>query len=644
MAISRFENYDPALYQPQPMEYVSKIPGELLLKAGAIKEDKFNKGVELADAATGLLDKLTPAPGHEKYKTDVANKYNQKIDEIIQSAKGNYGDTEFQRKVIRLASEVANDPDVFKIKTSKDYYDKFMAPYISDPKTTYDIKGIKHFDSKTGQFEQNTDLYASMNNIPYADVEKRLNDAMAQVKPGGVMNLGNDPRIKTLKTPAGESYMYDLTDTYTSGVYMDVLDNVLEKEAAALSLDMHNPYTRYYTARKAEEGVPLQSAADIATGIYTDYQGLKDKFVFQNIEKKRQTGMLPVAKDPDAGKKKTEEPAPPVPVSDVTGQTTVNAKKYNLDLFTPGGGPTFKVSKKGEGMTGIPLEFEGDINKPVSKTTFNITALPEKEKKLAEGVMRTKFPNMYNLYKENKLSGEDQLKVANYIKANANKLLSASEISNNQAVGLTETDQDYNTIQSGKATKGTYTINDLANNTFFAQSRYYDNETGTEILGKDLFTKLTKDEGVDPKTEFVLSQKLGAYNGLSVVTNNENYTGGNMLSLNGKLYVQESPRAYVDPLTGSSDNPKMQALTQAKDLSRIYNAGGELGLKEEKVTIDLSFAKNVDILTKTEDLPDGSRVKYYSDKNGKSWTTDPNQLYQAFKQIAINAQQSTEGK
>lgn len=643
--MNRFYTVNPLVAQPMDLGTIGQLPGELLFKAGAAQQDRFDKGVALADAATGLLDKLTPAPGHEQYKTNVVNKYNQKIDEIVESAKGNYGDAGFQRKVVKLASEVANDPDVFKIKSSRDYYDKYMAPYMNDPKTAYDIKGIKHYDNKTGQFAQNTDLYASMDNIPYADMEKRLNEAMAQIKPTGDYKLSNDPKVKTIETPDGTSYMYDLTDTYTKGVYANKVKKVLAAEAGSLAMDPNNPYTRYFTAEQAQRGITLADAPSVQQAIYNKGLGLVDKFTYGDEEMRRHLGLLPQPSEGARGKKgKTEEPAPPVPVTDVTGQTTVTSGKYDLDLFVPGGGPTFKTSKKGEGMTAIPLEFEGDINKPVSKTTFNITALPEKEKKLAEGVMKTKFPGMYNLYKQNKLSGEDQLKVANYIKTNANRLLSASEISNNQAVGLTEADQDYNTIQSGKATKGTYTINDLANNTFFAQSRYYDNETGTEILGKDLFTKLTKDEKVDPKTEFVLSQKLGAYNGLSVVTNNENYTGGNMLSLNGKLYVQESPRAYVDPVTGSSDNPKMQALTQAKDLSRIYNAGGELGLKEEKVTIDLSFAKNVDILTKTEDLPDGSRVKYYSDKNGKSWTTDPNQLYQAFKQIAINAQQSTGGK
>ena len=61
MAISRFENYDPMVFQTQPIEYVNKLPGELLLKAGAVQQERYDKvNKELSDVNDLLNIKVDP--------------------------------------------------------------------------------------------------------------------------------------------------------------------------------------------------------------------------------------------------------------------------------------------------------------------------------------------------------------------------------------------------------------------------------------------------------------------------------------------------------------------------------------------------------------------------------------------------------
>lgn len=61
MAVGRFETFDPKLTELQPLEYVSKLPGELLFKAGAVQQERFDKvGKGIEDTGDLLNIKVDP--------------------------------------------------------------------------------------------------------------------------------------------------------------------------------------------------------------------------------------------------------------------------------------------------------------------------------------------------------------------------------------------------------------------------------------------------------------------------------------------------------------------------------------------------------------------------------------------------------
>jgi len=325
MAISRFENYDPMLFQSQPMEYTSKLPGDLLLKAGAAQQDRFDKGVAMADKAGDLLQALTPAPGHEDYKAAVSKRYNDQLDAVVQGAKGNYGDATFQRNVVRLANQMANDSDVQKIKISKDFYDKYMSPYLADPRNKADVVRIKNFDNKTKQFTQNTDLYSNLDYTPYQDTGEYLNKALAQVKPTTVDKSNPNLKFTTYTLPDGSTMQtFNTTDKYTRDIVRGRLENVLKAETGTLGILPNNPITRYYVDENASRGNILADPQAVGNQMYEDYKGLIDKYLLHEEKKDVKTTIVPQKSDKDGnGSGKKDEGAGTAPVVTTTSPSSV---------------------------------------------------------------------------------------------------------------------------------------------------------------------------------------------------------------------------------------------------------------------------------------------------------------------------------
>lgn len=227
MSINRYDTY-------QPFEY----PIEAMLKMGQIAEQRSDRGNDAMDKFQAALSSVTPAPGHEDYAKEVVGKYYTQAQELVNSGI-RPEDPRFLGGLRKMTYQLANDPDIKNIQTSKKYYDEIIA------KTLPEVRAKAGINYMPGVIEPGTDKFiqnrSNYNNYNYyvGDYNKEIDEQFAKVKE----RIEQDPsgfrayKYQDKENPNNPLNGHWVTKTSSGEVRKWIDDDVLEATKQSVKAD-----------------------------------------------------------------------------------------------------------------------------------------------------------------------------------------------------------------------------------------------------------------------------------------------------------------------------------------------------------------------------------------------------------------------
>jgi hypothetical protein len=308
--------YNPQFQQPISTFVPDATPWDMILKAGAAKEEAWAKGEAMPGELDLLAAALTPAQGHEDYRADVVKKYKDQVDNIL-GERTDFGDPTIQRKLKNVITTFGQDPDVQKIKRNKELFDKNIGPQLMDIKNQGALMFVPGYDPLTHQYtgEQHRQDFgvtsiSDPNTVGAFDAEasKVKADAEERVRQYGVQ-IGTDDKGDPIMSK-------DLESHAVKQVLQKKIDNAMYEYATAIS-GQDNPYGKwenYWSSKKYGKQLTQEELRD---ELYNKYHKIGHKYIqkeTKDVEKEQPLSPKPGG----SGKVKKPEEASKSPYTQIT--------------------------------------------------------------------------------------------------------------------------------------------------------------------------------------------------------------------------------------------------------------------------------------------------------------------------------------
>jgi len=240
-------------YTKWPDLKLEPLDFDFLLKAQAYQDQKADAASKTLDEAAGLLAALNPAPGNEKWASDISTQYNQAFEKVT----NDLGKVPIQQTISdarRIKAHFLSNTDVKTILNNKEYYDKILAPYMANKEAQLNVPGgtmagyLEPLPGGGYNFKQNKTAYAgSLSYQPYADFNTRYFNQLKEVVATVIPKDRNGNQVQTTTDEYGNKYWID-----SKGVKTYVKDAATFKNAIdGLSntiLQQRAPEDRWYRA------------------------------------------------------------------------------------------------------------------------------------------------------------------------------------------------------------------------------------------------------------------------------------------------------------------------------------------------------------------------------------------------------------
>jgi hypothetical protein len=287
--------YNPQFQQPISTFVPDATPWDMILKAGAAKEEAWAKGEAMPGELDVLEAALQAAPGHDDYKKDTVKKHRDQLDAILGDRNINYSDPTIQRKLKNVITSFGKDEDVLRIKRNKDYFDKYILPQLADVKNQGALMFTPGYDPIThkytgAQHREDFDLQA----ISDPSTQKAYDDEASKVKADAIENVkqyGVQTGVDKNGNPIIEK---DLESQAVKKVLKEKVDRAMWDFTTAVS-GQDNAYGKWENFWQSKKAGKQLSQEELQQAMYDQYHRLGHKYVYsesKNVEKQ----------DPDSGK------------------------------------------------------------------------------------------------------------------------------------------------------------------------------------------------------------------------------------------------------------------------------------------------------------------------------------------------------
>lgn len=575
-----------------PISMYTPMPFDAMNEVGRQSQDRYNKGKALSDDSLGALNNIQAASFDQGAKSELVNKYNGAINDLIEKHKHNYGSPEFKTDVSRLMSNAKNDTEVQRLAHNKKYEDEVLTPYSKSEKSQ---ENINHFKTDP-KFKDNSnkEWMTEIPYTPYANATDRYKDYFDGIKEqshevskadfdsksmgDGKYFIDEEHKYRYIKPDQLQRITHANFDSFlnTKEAQYEFHKN-LQNNGYSPALQQLGVDVSKLTPHNSEQilsSIPTKNGIsnaykDIHEQMYNNMNAYGQKYLFSSTENKEH------AREDQVGTKKKEEQGA-VPV-----YSTPSQQVKGIDL-----GDAFTMKSKGSRIPYSPNEIDeiyhkyksvkdGDEvatqiianGKGVRKTNEydNIQTLSKDQKEFMLSALQTLDKDVYNKVKNGSdLSPEEKSKLYPQLKI-IGDIAKQDLKTNSTSIGLTPKEaQNTNLDLFGNKAEGNHTVNELGTGQA-GNVKFYDKEEGKVISLQELKEKYSDKEPVSVRG------KLTADHPYTFVTGDNEFASPKQLFIGGKEYIVSGPKEYIDPDTKSNKIPENAELHRTKVANDIYN-------------------------------------------------------------------------
>lgn len=284
--------YNPQFQQPISTFVPDATPWDMILKAGAAKEEAWAKGEAMPGELDVLEAALQAATGHEDWKKETVKKYRDQLNAIVGDGNIDYSDSTIQRKLKNVITSFGKDEDVLRIKRNKDYFDKFILPQLTNIQNQRALIFTPGYDPITHKYtgeqhRQDFDIQA----ISDPSTQKAYDEEASKVKADAIENIkqygvqtGVDPKTGN---PIIEK---DLESHAVKQVLKEKVDRAMWDFTTAIS-GQDSPYAQWEGFWASKEHGNSLSQEELTKYMYDKYHKLGHKYAYNEIKNVEKTGV-----------------------------------------------------------------------------------------------------------------------------------------------------------------------------------------------------------------------------------------------------------------------------------------------------------------------------------------------------------------